>query len=138
MLRQYIPARLADNPSLDAEEYSARLLGLRSPYLVKAMLEGSWDIVAGGMFDDLWNPGVHVIAPFEIPSSWRIDRSFDWALRGLTASVSGRSRTVRMRRWTTVPRFIPCGAISSALRRFTAGAALRTRGADTPPPKLRV
>ena len=78
MLRQYIPARLADNPSLDAEEYSARLLGLRSPYLVKAMLEGSWDIVAGGMFDDLWNPGVHVIAPFEIPSSWRIDRSFDW------------------------------------------------------------
>ena len=78
MLRQYIPARLADNPSLDAEEYSARLLGLRSPYLVKAMLEGSWDIIAGGMFDDLWNPGVHVIAPFEIPSSWRIDRSFDW------------------------------------------------------------
>lgn len=78
MLRQYIPARLADNPSLDAEEYSARLLGLRSPYLVKAMLEGSWDIVAGGMFDDLWDPGVHVISPFEIPLSWRIDRSFDW------------------------------------------------------------
>ena len=42
------------------------------------MLEGSWDIVAGGMFDDLWDPGVHVISPFEIPLSWRIDRSFDW------------------------------------------------------------
>lgn len=78
MLRQYIPARLEDNPSLDAEEYSSRLLGLRSPYLVKAMLEGSWDIVAGGMFDDLWNPEIHVVAPFEIPSSWKLDRSFDW------------------------------------------------------------
>lgn len=78
MLRQYIPARLADNPSLNAEEYSARLLGLRSPYLVKAMLDGSWDIVAGGMFDDLWDPSLHVLAPFEIPHSWRIDRSFDW------------------------------------------------------------
>ena len=78
MLRQYIPARLEDNPSLDAEEYSSRLLGLRSPYLVKAMLEGSWDIVAGGMFDDLWNPEIHVVAPFAIPSSWKLDRSFDW------------------------------------------------------------
>jgi hypothetical protein len=44
----------------------------------KAWLEGSWDIVAGGMFDDVWDPKVHVVAPFEIPLSWRIDRSFDW------------------------------------------------------------
>lgn len=78
MLRQYIPAKLADNPSIDAKEYTARLLGLRSPHLVKAMLEGSWDIVAGGMFDDLWDPAVHVLPPFDIPRSWRIDRTFDW------------------------------------------------------------
>ena len=44
----------------------------------KAWLEGDWDIVAGGMFDDVWDPQVHVLAPFEIPQSWRIDRSFDW------------------------------------------------------------
>lgn len=44
----------------------------------KAWLEGDWDIVAGGMFDDVWDPRVHVIQPFEIPASWRIDRSFDW------------------------------------------------------------
>ena len=43
-----------------------------------AWLEGSWDIIAGGMFDDVWDPRVHVVAPFNIPSSWRIDRSFDW------------------------------------------------------------
>ena len=78
MDRQYIPARLQDNPSLNAEEYSARLMGLKSPYLVKAMLEGSWDIVAGGMWDDLWDPEVHIVPAFEIPRSWRINRSFDW------------------------------------------------------------
>ena len=30
------------------------------------------------MFDDLWDSRVHVIEPFPIPGSWRIDRSFDW------------------------------------------------------------
>ncbi len=30
------------------------------------------------MFDDLWDERVHLIEPFEIPSTWRIDRSFDW------------------------------------------------------------
>lgn len=44
----------------------------------KAWLEGSWDIVAGGMFDDVWDPAIHVVEPFRIPDSWRIDRSFDW------------------------------------------------------------
>lgn len=43
-----------------------------------AWLYGSWDIVAGGMFDDVWEPRVHSIRPFDIPHNWRIDRSFDW------------------------------------------------------------
>ena len=78
MLRQFIPAKLKDNPSLDPEEYADKLAGLGNPALVKAMLDGSWDIVAGGMFDDLWNPEVHIVDPFPIPKSWRVDRSFDW------------------------------------------------------------
>jgi hypothetical protein len=44
----------------------------------KAWLEGSWDIVAGGMFDDVWNPKWNRIKAFPIPESWRITRSFDW------------------------------------------------------------
>lgn len=43
-----------------------------------AWLLGSWDIVAGGMFDDMWKPPIHVLKPFSIPRSWRLDRSFDW------------------------------------------------------------
>lgn len=44
----------------------------------KAWLEGSWDIVAGGMFDDVWEPEFNIVKPFVVPSTWKIDRSFDW------------------------------------------------------------
>lgn len=77
MLRQYIPALLSDNPSQDPE-YENMLKGLGNPELVKAMLEGSWDIDIGSIFGDIWNRKYHVIEPFVIPKTWRIDRCFDW------------------------------------------------------------
>jgi hypothetical protein len=80
MLRQFIPAKLKDNPALskDDPEYCDRLEGLGDPELVKAMLDGDWDIVAGGMFDDIWKRERHFIEPFRIPASWYKDRTFDW------------------------------------------------------------
>jgi hypothetical protein len=45
-----------------------------------AWVDGSWDIVAGGMFDDVWKPEIHVIPNIyadQIPDGWRIDRSYD-------------------------------------------------------------
>lgn len=44
----------------------------------KAWLDGSWDIVAGGMFDDVWDPKYNITPFFDIPDRWRITRSFDW------------------------------------------------------------
>ena len=78
MRRQYIPALLTDNPTLDYDEYSGNLEGLGSPDLVKAMLNGDWNIVSGGALDDLWRSDTHIIPRFKIPYSWRLDRSFDW------------------------------------------------------------
>lgn len=80
MTRQYIPARLEDNPTMQANDplYAGRLRGLHDPALAEAMLAGNWDIVSGGMFDDVWDREKHTLRPFVIPSSWRIDRSFDW------------------------------------------------------------
>ncbi len=78
MLRQFIRAKLADNPSLNEAEYKTMLQGLGDPALVKAMLEGDWDVVAGGMLDDVFDRKVHVIEPFRVPASWKVDRSFDW------------------------------------------------------------
>ena len=47
---------------------------------LRAWIHGDWDIVAGGMFDDLWRAEHHVVPnlPFHmIPPGWRMDRSYD-------------------------------------------------------------
>lgn len=59
-------------------EYIVELESITDPNRRKAWLGGSWDIVAGGMFDDVWSSPHHVLEPFPIPHNWRIDRSFDW------------------------------------------------------------
>ncbi len=53
--------------------------------MADAWLHGSWDIIAGGMFDDVFNKKIHIVPRFIIPPSWRMDRSFDW---GSTAPFS--------------------------------------------------
>ncbi len=68
---------------LDADpNYISRLrASARNEAELKAWLEGSWDIVAGGMFDDVWSRSHNVLPNFPlhlIPTGWRVDRSFDW------------------------------------------------------------
>lgn len=108
MRRQFIPALLEDNPTQDAD-YAERLEGLGDPALVKAMLGGVWDIVAGGMFDDVWRRDRHVIPAFEIPKDWRIDRAFDWGSSkpfsvGWWAESPGAVITLRDGRKKVFPR----------------------------------
>ena len=43
-----------------------------------AWLNNNWDVAAGSMFHDVWDNRYNLVQPFEIPSSWRVDRSFDW------------------------------------------------------------
>lgn len=61
-----------------APEYIAELETGTDKNKRKAWLWGDWDIVAGGMFDDVWDTAYHIVSPFDIPHSWKIDRSFDW------------------------------------------------------------
>jgi hypothetical protein len=79
MLRQYIPARLEDNPSMvqDDPGYEMRLEGLGSAALVQAMRWGDWDVIEGAFFD-CWDASRHVVRPFEIPKHWIKFRSGDW------------------------------------------------------------
>lgn len=64
---------------LDADpDYPKRLAGDSDESRRKAWLEGDWDIVAGGFFSDIWDARIHVLPQFQIPESWRVDRSFDW------------------------------------------------------------
>lgn len=79
MLRQFIPSVLSDNPSMEKTDpgYKKRLMGLGDPQLVRAMLEGDWDVVAGAMFGDIWRKDRHVCQPFAIPVDWPIWRGGD-------------------------------------------------------------
>jgi hypothetical protein len=79
MLRQYIPARLEDNPSTTEDDpgYEHRLDGLGSAALVKAMRWGDWDVVEGAFFD-CWATHRHVLEPFTVPRDWTRFRSGDW------------------------------------------------------------
>lgn len=79
MLRQFIPALLDDNPSMAEDDpgYEARLEGLGSQELVKAMRHGDWDIVEGAFFSE-FDRRLHVLEPFAIPENWTRFRSADW------------------------------------------------------------
>lgn len=79
MVRQFIPAKLIDNPHLseDDPDYADRLRGMGSDSLVRAMLDGDWDIVAGQAFEKL-RRDIHCINPFNPPEDWLCFGSLDW------------------------------------------------------------
>lgn len=80
--RVFIPSKLSDNKKLMEHDplYVARLQQQGSAMLVKAWLEGDWDIVLGAFFD-CWGPQ-HVLATHEwlhrIPLHAPRFRAFDW------------------------------------------------------------
>ncbi|MCP4336487.1 MAG: terminase [Mycoplasma sp.] len=80
--RCYITSKRKENRFImeNDPEYEATLMKIKDPNLRKAWLEGSWDIVAGGMFDDLWDREIHVLPRLKFPQSWYFDRSFDYGL----------------------------------------------------------
>ncbi|MDB4725945.1 terminase family protein [bacterium] len=79
MKRQYIPARVNDNPALLEEDptYVDKLKGIGSEALVRAMMNGDWNIVEGAFFD-CWDESRHVVKPFQIPEHWMRFVSGDW------------------------------------------------------------
>lgn len=79
--RLYIHGVLAENKILltqDPDYINTLRESARNEQELKAWVEGSWEVISGGMFSDVWNPKYHKIKPFPIPPSWRIDRAFDW------------------------------------------------------------
>lgn len=75
----FIPSRISDNKIglRNDPGYPDRLKGMGSAALVRAMLEGDWDVIEGAFFD-CWAHNKHVIRPFRIPPEWIRMRSADW------------------------------------------------------------
>jgi len=116
--RIFIPSKLEDNKLLiDNDPRYVINLAMSGPaWLVKAWLAGDWNIVAGGMYDDLFAPDVmeRIVLPwFKVPSTWRIDRSFDWGSSrpfsvGWWAEANGDPVNVP---WQKSPLFLPRGSV---------------------------
>ena len=68
---------IAENPYLD-DEYLNTLKAVDDPNKRRAWIMGDWDIAAGGILEDAWDRATHVLTPFRIPETWRVDRAFDW------------------------------------------------------------
>ncbi len=74
----FILARVYDNPALMKHDpkYVQRLKSNKNEMLVKAYLEGSWDIQAGQFFD-MVSRETHLVPDFDIPEHWERMGAFD-------------------------------------------------------------
>jgi hypothetical protein len=79
LTRVFIPAKLSDNPALTTNDpqYVNRLRASGSPELVRAWLEGDWNVIEGAFFPE-FATARHVLAPFRVPDHWVRFRSMDW------------------------------------------------------------
>jgi hypothetical protein len=75
----FIPSRVQDNPALLENDpgYIGRLKSVGSPELVRAWLDGDWDVIEGAFFPE-FNRARHVITPFPVPNEWIKFRAMDW------------------------------------------------------------
>lgn len=143
MTRQFIPAKLTDNPSINPTDYVSKLEGLGSPALVKAMRDGDWNVVAGAFFPEV-STERHVITPRSLPAYWLKFRSFDWGSArpfsvGWWTVSDGeladfpRGAIIRYREWYGCQRDANGAAIPNSGLRMTAeqvadGIVERERG----------
>ena len=74
----YIPSRVTNNRLLIENDpgYIDRLHLVGSPELVRAWLEGDWEIMEGAYYPEFG--GRHICAPFSIPRHWPRYFGFDW------------------------------------------------------------
>ena len=75
--RRFIPASLVDNPYLAEDGRYEEMLKALPPVQRKQLLEGNWDVAEGAAFVE-FDPDVHIIEPFYIPSIWERVKGIDY------------------------------------------------------------
>ncbi|MGE4259228.1 MAG: terminase family protein [Candidatus Babeliales bacterium] len=77
--RMYIPSRVFDNKILldNDPTYIARLKSVGSPELIRAWLDGDWDVVQGAYFPE-FRRDLHVVEPERLPVDWLRYMAIDW------------------------------------------------------------
>ena len=99
----YIPSRVHDNQILLAKdpEYINRLHMVGSPELVRAWLEGDFEIHEGSYFPEFSSK--HIVSPFNVPSHWPRYLGYDWGFRSPFAAVWGAVSSGRDDKGNEVP-----------------------------------
>ena len=78
LTRQFIPAKLRDNPTLltNNPTYAAQLAQMPLT-LRRQLLDGDWNAGEGLAFEEL-DEGQHIVPSFVPPNGWPLFGSFDW------------------------------------------------------------
>ena len=76
----FIPSNVVDNVILckNDPKYVGRLRSIKDESLRKAWLEGDWNVVLGGFFDDVWDQHKNVLSRFKPPKHWPRLCGMDW------------------------------------------------------------
>ena len=74
---QYIPAKVEDNPSVNAAATRARVSGTMDAAIADALLNENWDALVGDFIRE-YNDDINAVPDFLPPSHWLKWRSFDW------------------------------------------------------------
>ena len=95
--RKFIPAMLQDNPYLAEDGEYERMLQSLPAIQRKQLLEGNWDISEGAAFAE-FDPNIHIIPPFEIPSYWERFKGIDYGYASesccLWATIDPEDKTI--------------------------------------------
>jgi len=80
--RTHVQSYQSENRALAKADplYMAKIYALTkdNEMLRKAWIDGSWDLIMGGFFTDVWDKNIHVIEKVDLLPSWDVLRSFDW------------------------------------------------------------
>ena len=111
MIRQFIPAKLDDNPTMTENDplYKYKLMSLGGS-LAEAMLDGNWDCVEGAFFDS-YSKTKHVLSSVPIPKHWYRVRAFDWGYSRPFCVLWGAVSDGDIVKLDGVDTYIPKGAI---------------------------
>lgn len=76
-IRQFIPSKVTDNLSADAEAQRDRLSTMHSQQVVEALINGNWDHPTGDYFKE-YDDELMSVDDFMPPDHWFKYRTFDW------------------------------------------------------------
>ena len=85
---KFVKLSVLDNPYVPEDEKKRLLEKWAGHFEEKARIYGDF-IQRSGLVYNLWDPKLHLIAPFKIPREWRRIVSIDPAATGTTAAVWG-------------------------------------------------